>query len=160
MKRLAVALALAASGCITDHAIAIELRPPRRADGRPDVPPEVVSYELRLYRLEERDEGCPPRALALTAAPYAQLAHAQAFDAAAGMGEAIGEIPPGRWALSAIARDGACAPLLFGCTELAIGIAPPGTLVVELDLIAEDPGCGACRSCAAGVCDPVGATCR
>ncbi|MCZ7679954.1 MAG: hypothetical protein M5U28_14805 [Sandaracinaceae bacterium] len=87
------------------------------------MPAEVRSYELRLYRVE--DEGCPERALALTAAPFAELAHAQSFEAAEGMGEAIGEIPGGTWAMVAVARDAACAPLLYGCSELSIGVAPP-----------------------------------
>lgn len=157
MRRLALTMALALSGCITDHAIEIELRPPRLPDGRPDVPAEVRSYELRLYRLER--EVCPERALALTAAPFAELAHAQAFDAAEGMGEAIGEIPAGRWALVAVARDATCAPLLYGCSELSIGVASPGAWIVELDPVADDPGCGACRSCQGGACDPVDAVC-
>lgn len=159
MRRAILAAALALTGCVTDHAIDVELRPPRLADGGPDVPPEVVAYELRLYRVDD-GEGCPERAVALTAAAFAELAHAQAFDAAEGMGEAIGEIPAGRWALAAVARDAACAPLLYGCTELAIGVAPPGALIVELDPVAEDPGCGACRTCASGECDPVASICR
>ncbi len=158
MRRLALTMALALSGCITDHAIEIELRPPRLPDGGPDVPAEVRSYELRLYRVE--DEGCPERALALTAAPFAELAHAQSFEAAEGMGEAIGEIPAGTWAMVAVARDAACAPLLYGCSELSIGVAPPGTWIVELDSVTEDPGCGACRTCESNACDPVASVCR
>ncbi len=146
------------SGCVTDHVIEIELRPPRLPDGGPDVPPEVVSFELRLYRLDD-EEGCPDRARALTGAPYAELASAQAFAAEEGMGEAIGEIPSGRWALVGVARDAACAPVLYGCSELSIGVAPPGAWIVELDPTSEDPGCGACRSCEGGTCAPVDAIC-
>lgn len=154
-----ICAALALSGCITDHSIEIELRPPRLPDGGPEVPPEVVSYELRLYRVEA-GEGCPEQQAALSAAPFAELAHAQSFDAAEGMGEAIGEIPSGRWAFAAVARDSACAPVLYGCSELAIAVAPPGAVVIELAPVSEDPGCGACRSCTSGVCDPVATICR
>lgn len=145
-------------GCVVDVPIAIELRPPRDADGGPAVPSEVVSHELRLYRIEEGGE-CPPLALAATAAPFGELGHAQVFDAADGMGMAIGEVPPGYWAVAALSRDASCAVRLYGCAELTLGLTAPATFVVTLDAVNEDAGCGACRACESGACAPVAATC-
>lgn len=157
--RLALALALLLGGCITDHPIALELRPPRLADGGPDVPPEVVAHEVRLYRLSE-DEGCPDLVTVVSARPFAELGHVQAFAASEAMGDAIGEVPPGRYAIAALSRDAACGVHLFGCRVLDVGVTPFQTFVVELEPVAEGAGCGACRTCAAGACEPIDAICR
>jgi hypothetical protein len=148
-------LALVLCGCVTDVAIALELRLPRAPDGSPDVPPDVRAHEVRLYRVDQ-GEGCPDLTTAATAESFATFAHAQAFDD--GMGDAIGELPRGTWAIVAISRDEACAPRLFGCTEIEIADAPD-TIVVELAPVAADSMCG-CRTCEAGICAPIDEICR
>lgn len=149
-------LGAAMLGCVTDHAIGVELRPPRSPDGGPAVPAEVVAYELRLYRT---DEGCPSAPQAASAHPFARLGHVQSFDAVEGIGDAIGELPPGRWALAALARDAECGVRLYGCAELDVGVTAPSTLVVSLAEIALEPTCGSCRACAEGTCAPLDAEC-
>ncbi len=157
--RLLALAALFLSGCITDHVIHLELHPPRAPDGGPDVPPEVASYELRLYRLADT-EACPDATMVATAARYAQLAQAQSFDRASGMGDAIGEIPSGRYAVAALARAADCGVVLFGCSELAVGVAAPSTVVVALAPVSLPADCGPCRTCSSGACDPVASICR
>lgn len=160
MRRLAAAaLGLLLGGCITDHPIALELRPPRLPGGGPDVPAEVVAHEVRLYRIAE-DEECPTLAAVASAAPFGELGHAQSFEASEGMGDAIGEVPPGRYALAALSRDGDCSVHLFGCRVLEVGATPFQTFVVELEPVTHPPGCGTCRSCAGGACAPIDAVCR
>jgi hypothetical protein len=154
-----LALALLLTGCVTDHPIALELRPPRLPDGGPDVPAEVVAHEVRLYRLGEA-ERCPELAVVASAAPFGELGHAQVFDAREGMGDAIGEIPPGRYAIAALSRDAECAVHLFGCRLLELGVTPFQTVVVELARVTHLPDCGTCRTCAAGACEPIDAVCR
>ena len=158
MRRFA-ALGLLLAGCITDHAIELELRPPRLPGGGPDVPAAVVAHEVRLYRIAE-DEECPALAVVASARPFGELGHAQTFDASEGMGDAIGEVPPGRYAVAALSRDQDCAVHLFGCRVLEVGATPLQTFVVELDRVTHLPDCGTCRSCAEGACDPVDAVCR
>jgi hypothetical protein len=155
---LVVAIGLVASGCITDHVIELELRPPRAPDGGPDVPSEVVSYEVRLYRLAV-GEHCPDAATAASASAFGELGQAQSFERDVGMGDAIGEIPSGHYAVAGLARDSGCAVRLYGCTELDVGVAAPMTVVVEL-AAASVEGCGACRTCASGACDPIAEICR
>lgn len=150
---------LSSSGCVTDHIIGLELRPPRLADGGLEIPPDVVAYEVRLYRLDAA-EHCPDATSVAIASDVAELGQAQTFDRMTGMGEAIGDIPPGRWAVAALARDASCAVRLFGCSELDIGVATPATLEVELEAVSLDVGCGACRSCINGICDPVASVCH
>jgi len=157
--RWLLAPALLLAGCITDHPIALELRPPRLPGGDPDVPAEVVAHEVRLYRLGA-DEPCPDADRVARAAPYAELGHAQVFTASEGMGDAIGELPPGRYAIAALSRDADCGVHLFGCRVLEVGETPFQTVVVELEPTSGPSGCGTCRSCDAGACDPVDAICR
>ncbi len=155
---LVAAVAVLLGGCITDHVIELELHPPRAPDGGPEVPPEVVSYELRLYRIDATAR-CPDAATVASASDFGELGHAQSFDRDEGMGDAIGEIPTGRYALAALARGADCAAVLYGCTELDVGVAAPMTVVVDLAPVSIE-GCGACRTCNAGACDPVGSVCR
>lgn len=150
--------ALLFAGCISDRPIEIAIVPPRDADGEPDVPAEVVTWELRLARLEG-DEVCPTANEAARAAPIGSLAHAQTFAASSGAGVGIGEVPPGRWALVAIARDGSCAPRLFGCAPVGIGSETPATLTVEVAAVVATETCG-CRACEAGGCTPVETVCE
>lgn len=149
-------LALALGGCITDRAIELELSPPRGPDGAPTIPEDVRAHEVRLYRVED-GEGCPDLETAALAAPFGELAHAQSFEHVEGMGEAIGELPPGAWAVAAISRDGACAPRLFGCTSFSLGSAP-ASIVVQLTAASSGARCG-CRSCELGACTPTDAIC-
>lgn len=145
--------ALLLASCITDHALELELRPPRAADGTPEVPEDVAAHEVRVYRLD--GEGCPDLETAASAAPFATFAHAQSFDGEAG--EPIGELPRGVWAIAAISRDAACAPRLYGCTEITIGDG--GVVVVDLAPVIAEPICG-CRACDRGTCAPIDAICR
>ncbi len=143
-------------GCITDHAIDLELRPPRDADGGAQLPSDVIAHELRLYRVDD-GEGCPDLTTAATAAPFARLAHVQSFSGS--MGEPIGELPPGRWAFSVLSREIGCGVRLYGCTEAEIVSTAPPVIVVELLPASTDLGCGACRTCADGRCSPSDAIC-
>lgn len=152
-------LSLLLSACISDHATAIELRPPRAPDGGPDVPAEVVAHEVRIYRLAEGAD-CPDLSTVATAARPPGLEHAQTFAASEGMGEAFGEIAPGRYGVAALSRDAECGVHLFGCRVLQLGEISFETFVIELERVTASPGCGACRSCREGVCEPVEATCR
>src|SRR5690606_24551154 len=135
MRRLAAGtLGLLLAGCITDHPIELELRPPRLPGGEPDVPAEVVTHEVRLYRITA-DQVCPTLSVVASAAPFGKLGHAQTFSASEGMGDTIGEIPPGRYAVAALSRDGECGAHLFGCRVLEVGATPFQTFVVELDRV-------------------------
>jgi hypothetical protein len=146
------------SGCVNDVAIELELRPPRAPDGTPLVPPEVRAYELRIYKLEIV-EACPDLPTFATAATFAELAHAQAFRVEDGMGQPVGEIPVGRWAVGALARDTMCGARLFGCREIDIGVPSPSVVAIDMDVFVADTGCGACRTCNDGICEPVDAVC-
>jgi hypothetical protein len=156
--RVVLAAGAAASlvGCVSEHAIAVELRLPRGEGGEPISRPEVVSYELRLYAT---GRGCPSLDEAASAAPFERLGAVQAFSAEAGMGEAIGEIPSGRWALAALARDETCGVRLFGCALLDVGVTAPSTVVVDLAPASSGASCGDCRACEQGACTPSAAEC-
>lgn len=159
MTRPWLALALLLAGCVSDHTLGVELRPPRAPDGGPDVPADVAVFEVRLSRLEE-GEGCPTVDEAASATGPGRLGHAQSFTAEDGMGMAIGEVPPGRWALAALARDDACAVRLYGCAEVSIDADAPASVVVEMVETASTETCGACRSCESGACAPVDVSCE
>ncbi|HJL18552.1 MAG TPA: hypothetical protein RMH99_23025 [Sandaracinaceae bacterium LLY-WYZ-13_1] len=149
---LALGLAVGLAGCVSERVIGLELRPPRGPDGGPDVPAALAAWEVRLVRLEG-DEGCPgPEASAAGRTP--RLGHAQSFPAADGMGVAIGEVPPGRWAVTALGRDADCGVRLHGCAELVLDDGAPTRLVVETSPVATGATCG-CRACDAGVCAPL-----
>lgn len=158
MKRLALLATSAAllAGCITERPIGVELRPPRGPDGGPAVPDAVVAFELRLYRT---DEGCPSVEHAASALPFAALGQVQSFVPGEEMGDVLGEVPPGRWALAVLARDAACAVHLYGCGQLDVGVTAPETLSIELQPVVV-PGCGTCRTCEEGACAPLALECR
>jgi hypothetical protein len=147
------------AGCVSDRVLGLELRPPRAGDGGPAVPAEVVSWEVRLSRLEGDSERCPTVDDAAAGRGDARLGHAQSFPAADGMGMAIGEVPEGRWALAALGRAASCAVVLYGCSELELGGDPPLTAVVDLEPATSAEGCG-CRTCDSGACTPVDALCE
>lgn len=147
---LLVAVGLLA-GCVSDVPIEVELRPPRGADGGPDVPVEVERFELRLYRT---DEGCPSLEVAASARPFARLGAVWTFSADEGMGESLGELPPGRWALAVLARDAQCGVRLYGCAQIDVGVTAPRAWVVPLAPAALASTCGACRACQGARCDP------
>lgn len=156
---MAAIAALLVSGCVTDHVIELELRPPRASDGGPDVPADVVAHELRVYRVDG-GEGCPDLATAADAREFGAFAHAQSFDAADGMGEAIGELPRGTWAIAALSRAADCGVVLYGCAEATIGAEAIDRIVVDLVPSTDRrPRCGTCRSCELGTCAPVDALC-
>ena len=144
--RFVVALALA--GCVTEHGIELSVR------SAVPLPPEVASWELRVSRLDG-DGRCPSAEQAASARPSGRLAQVQSFEAE---GMAVGEVPRGRWAFAAIARDEACAVLLYGCTEIDIGPGVASPIVVDVDEVATTETCG-CRACVAGRCDPPAAVC-
>jgi hypothetical protein len=148
----------ALAGCANEHTIELELRPPRAPDGEPDVPPEVVTHEVRVYRADEG--GCPDLASAAGAADFGALAHVQTFSASAGIGEDIGELPRGTWAIAALSRDASCAVLLYGCTSVAIGDEAPSRVVVDLAPSGDPTSrCGGCRACESGTCAPIDRIC-
>lgn len=144
-------------GCANETVMRVEIRPPRDDAGGPAIPSDVSAWELRLERLEG-DERCPLSDMVIEGRQLGRLAHAQSFTADAGMGMAIGEVPEGRWALSAVARTESCEPRLFGCRELDLRTEVPEVVVIDVDEVSSDATCG-CRACAAGVCEPVDLTC-
>jgi hypothetical protein len=156
---LVLAALVLGAGCVSDRTLGLELRPPRAPDGGPALPPEVVSWEVRLSRLEDGSERCPTVDDAAAARGGGRLGHAQSFGADEGMGMAIGEVPEGRWALAALGRDASCQVVLYGCSELSIGADAPPTVVVDLAPTASAEGCG-CRTCDGGACAPVDAPCE
>lgn len=156
---LAIVCALGLSaGCVSDRVLALEIRPPRAADGAPDVPADVVRWELRLTRLEG-EARCPSATDAADARDAGRLAHVQSFEAGVGMGAAIGEVPPGRWALAAMARTAECEVRLYGCREITLDDEVPPTVVIDVAPVAIEARCG-CRACTAGECDPVAEPCE
>ena len=156
---LVLFLACALAACATEHGVAIEIQPPRDPDGTLLIPAEVVTWELGLVRIEEV-EGCPTVEMSAGAEPYGELGHAQSFAAEDMRGMDIGEVPVGRWAVFAIARDAACAPLLYGCSVVAVGADVPEVVVVPVEPTTATVTCGACRSCAATGCDPLATRCE
>ena len=146
------------TGCVSDRVLALEIRPPRAADGTPDVPADVVRWELRLARLEG-DARCASAIDAADAREAGRLAHVQSFEDGVGMGAAIGEVPPGRWALAAIARTTECEVRLYGCRELALDDEVPETVVIDVAPVTIEARCG-CRACNAGACDPLAELCE
>ena len=159
MRYLAPLAFVLVVGCVSDRILGLELRPPRAADGGFDLPAEAATFEVRLSRLEGSDR-CATVDEAASATEPGRLAHAQAFAVADGMGMAIGEVPPGRWAVSAIARNAGCGVLLYGCAEVTIDEAAPDVVVVELTPDGSAETCGACRECGAGVCTPIAVHCE
>ena len=157
--RATILLALLFGGCVSDRTVAIELRPPRAPDGGPEVPADVVSIEVRLVRLEE-DAACATVEEAAAAIEPGRLAHVQRFAATDGMGMTIGEVPSGRWSVSALARDGDCAVRLYGCAEVVIDGDVGDVVVVDVAPASAAATCGSCRACEAGGCDPIDVRCE
>ncbi len=152
---LAVMLAAALSGCVTERAVELVIEPPRDAMGGPAIPAEVVAWEVRVVRLGD-DDLCPSADASAEARPFGELADAQSF-AAGGASMAIGELPAGRWGFAAMARDEACRPLLYGC--VATELAPDArTIVVPVEPVTSSAACG-CRACDAGACVEVERVC-
>lgn len=159
MRRAVVVLGLLLASCVSDRILGLELRLPRAPDGGVEVPAEAATFEVRLSRLEG-EERCATADEAASATEPGRLAHAQTFAAEDGMGMAIGEVPAGRWAVSAIARDADCAVLLHGCAEVTIDEDAPDVVVVELTASGSAETCGACRDCDRGACTPIAVRCE
>lgn len=134
-------LALSVVGCISDVALEIEVRAPA------GVPEPVVSWELRLVRLEG-DERCPSADSAARAAPTGRLAHTQTFETE---GMAVGDVPEGRWGFALLARDVDCGVRMYGCREIEIGSGVASPIVIDVNVATTAETCG-CRTCEAGVC--------
>ena len=141
MRHASPLFALLLLGCVSDVALEIDIRP------LTPVPLEVTSWELRLVRLEGID-ACPSVDDAARAAPVGRLAHTQSF---VEEGVAIGEVPEGRWGFVVLARDGACAVQMYGCSEVVIGSGVESPIAVEVTAATSTESCG-CRTCGAGVC--------
>lgn len=157
---LSTSVALCGTSCVSDQVLSVEIRPPRAPDGGLGVPTQVVSWELRLVRLDEAFTSCPSVDEAARAREGVRLGHAQAFRATDEAGSAIGEVPEGRWALAALGRDASCGVVLYGCSEVMIGPNVPSVLVVEVQTALSTARCG-CRTCAdGGVCTPVATSCE
>jgi len=142
-------LALGLLGCVNEHAFEVDI-----VAGDP-VPPEVVSWELRLTQLEPTEE-CPTAEMSASAARYARLLHVQTFT---GVGMAIGEIPAGRWAVAVLARDATCGVQLYGCTEANIAPETFSPIVITVRSASITELCGDCRTCESGGCSPDLSTC-
>ena len=151
-------MALVLSACVSDHYLELELIPPRAPGGGPELPAELVSWELRVTRLEG-GARCPTLEEAAEARVIGRLGSVQSFSREDGMGSAVGELPGGSWAVAAIGRDAACVPLLYGCTELSIDGATAPVVRVELAPVVTGSTCG-CRACESGVCAPDGLECE
>ena len=155
MRPAVLGLALLCSSCVTERSVELAIEPPRDAMGGPDVPADVVSWEIRVSRIGD-DDACPSVEVSASSSRFGELATAQAFRVD-GASTAIGELPSGRWAFAALARDAGCAPRLYGCViqrlegELASVTIP----VAAIDTPAT---CG-CRTCASGECTQVAQVC-
>jgi len=138
-------------GCTRDHPLDLEIHAP---DGGIAA---LSAIEVRVYRVDA-DAGCPPIEEVAAARDVAPLASAQSFSIADGHGGAIGEIPPGRWAITALGRDDACTATLAGCAIVDVG--PMATTPIVVELAPHDPliGCG-CRTCDRGSCVPFDSVC-
>ncbi|MCC6872686.1 MAG: hypothetical protein IT378_00140 [Sandaracinaceae bacterium] len=145
---------LVPAACTREHPLDLELD---TGDGGLDA--QAVAIEVRLHRLEP-GQPCPPLEALASASASAPLASVQSFRVAAAMGSAFGELPPGRWAVAAIARDASCTVVAIGCTALDVGPTATSPVVVSLAPQATAATCGACRACTDGQCDPLGAACR
>ncbi|MGE0788391.1 MAG: hypothetical protein AB7S26_22140 [Sandaracinaceae bacterium] len=156
-RYVAVGVTLLASGCVSDRSIELAIEPPRDAMGGPMIPADVLAWEVRVSRLGDEDE-CPGLEASAAARAFGELAVAESFGVNE-PGHAIGELPSGRWAFAAIARDVDCAPLLYGCAiaRLESGVETP--IVIAVESVNGAPGCG-CRACAMGECDPVASVCE
>jgi hypothetical protein len=149
--RLAL-IAIVLLGCARQHPLDLEIRAP---DGGVS---SLSAIEVRVYRVGA-DAGCPPMEDVAAARDVAPVASAQSFSIADGRGGVIGEIPPGRWAITALARDSVCTATLAGCAIVDVGPMAMTPIVVEL--APHDPliGCGTCRTCEEGACTPFDAVC-
>lgn len=157
MRTAAWLLAIALAGCTSERAIELAIEPPRDAMGGPDVPAEVVAWEVRVSRLED-DDLCPNAEASADARPFGRLGDAQAF-AVGTAGMAVGELPSGRWAFAVLARDAGCRPLLYGCEVVELDSMIADAIVVPVEPSSADVACG-CRTCAEGFCDPVEQICE
>ena len=129
---------------------------PRDASGAIALPDDATRIELRLSRVSADDE-CPSVADAAAGRVRGELAHAQSFAIAEGMGRSIGELPDGQWTLTATGRTEACEVRLYGC--VLFETARLGD-EVEVPLVLADSAetCG-CRACESGACSPEGRAC-
>jgi len=148
VKRWGAIALLLLAGCTNETALELEITASEA------VPPEVVSWELRLYQLDEADM-CPSAESAAAAARIGRLAHAQSF---ADVGMAVGEIPAGRWGMAVIARDDACGVRMYGCTVVVVGEDTFNPIPIRVEPATTTATCG-CRTCGAGACDVVAAVC-
>ncbi len=126
------------SACTREHAVDVRLRVPAAT-------PSDLVYEVLVW---PESTACPTLAEIVSGSALDGLAlERRSFEEPSAM--ALGRISSARATVAAIARDRACAPVLFGCGafELAGG--------VELTLGAAtwaDAPCPAETSCAAGAC--------
>lgn len=149
MRRWLPLALLLASGCTNETALELEIT------ASEDVPPEVVSWELRLYQLAEAD-ACPSAEAGASAARVGRLAHAQSF---ADVGMAVGEVPAGRWGMAVIARDDACGVRMYGCSVVVVGEDTFNPIPIRVEPVTTPATCGGCRTCTEGTCDVVAAVC-
>lgn len=151
MRRALLVLALAAAGCTNEHALELAIT------ASADVPPEVVSWELRITNV---DAGpiCPTVEEAAGAVRVGRLAHAQTFT---GVGMAVGEIPAGSWTFAVIGRDADCTPRFYGCTPVTIEPMTFSPIAIRVDPVDGVTAlCGSCRTCdGSGGCSDVASTC-
>lgn len=151
MRRALVALALLVAGCTNEHALELSIT------SSVDVPPEVVSWELRIANVEE-GPVCPTVEQSASAARVGRLAHAQTFS---DVGMAVGDIPAGSWTFAVIGRDADCVPRFYGCTPVTIEPMTFSPIAIRVDPVDGVTAlCGSCRSCdASGGCSDVASTC-
>lgn len=157
MKHALVLLAILGSGCATERMIALAIEPPRDGMGGPMVPAEAVSWEVRVVRLGD-DDLCPSVDAAAEARAFGELADAQSF-MVGGTGAAVGELPSGRWAFSALARDADCVPLLYGCEVATLEGESTPDVVISVEAVTSTASCG-CRTCTSGECVEVRRVCN
>lgn len=148
--RRALFLAALLVGCTNEHALELDIV------SSVDVPPEVVSWELRITQVDP-GEPCPTAEEAASAARVGRLVHAQSFE---DVGMSVGEIPRGQWAFAVLARDATCAPQLYGCTSIAIGNETFSPIPIRVEPVVDVTAtCGTCRTCSAGACSAAAAIC-
>jgi hypothetical protein len=149
--------ALLLGGCVSERAIELVIEPPRGPLGEPAIPADAVSWEVRLLRVDD-DDACPGVEASAEARPFGELAEAQAFFVG-GAGVAVGEVPSGRWAFAALARDAGCRPLLYGCARVELDGDFGEAVVVPVAPVDVEVTCG-CRTCEAGTCREIARVCR
>lgn len=157
MRRAALLLSVLLAGCATERMIALAIEPPRDGMGGPMIPTDAVSWEVRVVRLGD-DDLCPSVEAAAEARAFGELADAQSF-MVGGTGAAVGELPSGRWAFSALARDVGCAPLLYGCEIATLEGEDTPDVVIPVEPVTTAATCG-CRSCTDGECVEVQRVCN